>query len=76
MASPRGMSCLTNLMKFCDEMTGLVDERRAAGIVCLDFRKDFDTVSQNIFIDKLLMYGVDEQTVRWVENWLNVWAQT
>ncbi|KAK4829841.1 hypothetical protein QYF61_006851 [Mycteria americana] len=33
------------------------------------------TASCKIFIDKLLMYGLDEQTVRWTENWLNGWAQ-
>jgi len=57
-------------------MTSLVDKRRAVDIVCLDFSKAFDTVSRKIVIDKLLIYGLDEQTVRWVENWLNGQAQT
>jgi len=30
-------SCLINLINFCDEMTGLVDEGRPVGIVYLDF---------------------------------------
>lgn len=34
-----GKSCLTNLINFCDEVTGLVDEVRAAYIVYLDFSK-------------------------------------
>lgn len=62
---------MTSLINFYNEMTGLVDEGRAADIVCLDFRKAFDTVSGKIFIDKLLMYEEVEQTGRWVENWLN-----
>ena len=37
----KGKSCLTNLISFYDEMTGLVDSERAAGIVCLDFSKAF-----------------------------------
>ncbi|GAB0210319.1 mitochondrial enolase superfamily member 1 [Grus japonensis] len=35
---------------------------------------ELDAVLQ-ILRDKLLMYGLDEQTVRWIENWLNGWAQ-
>jgi len=37
-------------------------------ILYLDFRKVFDALSHNILTDKLLMYGQDEQTMRWVEN--------
>ena len=31
----------------------------------------FDTISHNILIGKLRQCGLDEWTVRWVENWLN-----
>lgn len=44
-------------------------------IVFLDFSKKLDTVPHKILIDKLLMYGLDEQTARWIENWLNRWTQ-
>ncbi|GAB0182171.1 mitochondrial enolase superfamily member 1 [Grus japonensis] len=37
--------------------------------------KAFDTVSHNILIGKLRKCGLDEWTVRWVENWLNGRAQ-
>ena len=56
-------------------MTGLVDKGRAVDIVDLDFSKAFDTVSHKIITDKLLVYGLDKQTVRWIENWLNGQAQ-
>jgi len=46
-------------------MTGLVDEGRAMGIVCFDFSKAFDTVSRKILIEKLLIYGLDKQIVKW-----------
>jgi len=41
----------------------------------MDFRKAFGIVSHNILIDKLLKHGLDEQTARWIEAWLNGWAQ-
>ena len=59
---------MTSLINFYDEMTGLADEGRAVDIVYLDFSKAFDTVSHKILIDRLLMYRLDEQTVRWIEN--------
>ncbi|GAB0178304.1 mitochondrial enolase superfamily member 1 [Grus japonensis] len=64
MDSPRGKSCLTNLINFHDEMTGLVDEGRAVG-----------TVSHKILTETLMKHGLGEQTVRWIENWLNCLTQ-
>jgi len=52
-------------------MTGWVDEGRAVDVVCLDFSKAFDTVSHNILTGKLRKCGLDEWSVRWIENWLN-----
>ncbi|GAB0202599.1 mitochondrial enolase superfamily member 1 [Grus japonensis] len=71
----RGKSCLTNLIAFYDGMTGWVDEGRAVDVVYLVFSKAFDTVSHNILVSKLRKCGLDEWTVRWVENWLNGRAQ-
>uniref|UniRef100_A0A8B9Q7B9 Reverse transcriptase domain-containing protein n=1 Tax=Apteryx owenii TaxID=8824 RepID=A0A8B9Q7B9_APTOW len=71
----KGKSCLTNLIAFYDGMTGWVDEGRAVDVVNLDFSKAFDTVSHSILIDKLRKCGLDEWTVRWIENWLNGRAQ-
>lgn len=30
--------------------------------------RDFDIVSHKIFIEKLMKYGLDEQTVRWIKK--------
>uniref|UniRef100_A0A8B9PKM6 Reverse transcriptase domain-containing protein n=1 Tax=Apteryx owenii TaxID=8824 RepID=A0A8B9PKM6_APTOW len=68
-------SCFTNLIAFYAGMTGWVDEGRAVDVVYLDFSKAFDTVPHNILIGKLRKRGLDEWTVRWLENWLNGRAQ-
>jgi len=52
-------------------MTGWVDEERAVDVVYLEFSKAFDTVSHNILLGKLRKCGLDECSVRWIENWLN-----
>jgi len=67
----KGRSCLTNLIAFYNGMTGWVDEGRAVDVVYLDFSKAFDTVSHNILLGKLRKCGLDEWSVRWIENWLN-----
>jgi len=71
---PRGRSCLTNLVTFHDEMPSLVNEGRAMDGVYLDINKAFDTVSHKI-LGKLMKYGLEEQTVRWIENGLNSRAE-
>lgn len=60
-------SCLTNVINLCDEVTGLLDGGTAVGITYLG--------SHKILTEKLLMYGLDVQTVKWIENCLNGWAQ-
>ncbi|GAB0199220.1 mitochondrial enolase superfamily member 1 [Grus japonensis] len=72
----KGKSCLTNLRAFYDGMKCWVDEGRAGDAVYLDFSKAFDTVSHKILIGKLRKCGLDEWTVRWIENWLNGRAQS
>jgi len=39
--------------------------------VYLTVSKAFDTVSHNILLGKLRKCGLDEWSVRWIENWLN-----
>ncbi|CAM5082501.1 unnamed protein product [Eretmochelys imbricata] len=71
----KGKSCLTNLIAFYDEITVSVDEEKAVGVLFLDFSKAFDTVSHSILASKLKKYGLDEWTIRWIESWLDCWAQ-
>jgi len=71
----KGKSCLTNLIAFYDGMTGWVDEGRAVDVVCVNFSKAFNTVSQNILLGKLRKCGLEKWSVRWIENWLNGRAQ-
>jgi len=56
-------------------LTDLADERRALNVVYLDFSKAFDTVLHKILVEKLLIYGLSEQTVRWLGICLNCQVQ-
>ena len=52
-----------------------MDEGKAVDVVYLDFSKAFDTVPQNILVEKLAAHGVDGCMLHWVKHWLDVWAQ-
>jgi len=67
----KGKSCLANLIAFYDGMMGWVDEGRAVDVVCLDFTKAFNTVSHYVLLGKLRKCGLEEWSVKWIENWLN-----
>ncbi|KAK4815479.1 hypothetical protein QYF61_003015 [Mycteria americana] len=53
------------------QTSGLADEGSAVDIVYLDFSKAFDTASHKTLLYKLLMYKLDEQTMKQIEIWLN-----
>lgn len=64
--STKGKSYLTILTKSYNETTTLIDEGRAVDIVCLDFSNSaFCIIFSKTFIDKLLTYGLDGQSVGW-----------
>jgi len=65
-------SCLTNLISFYDQVTHLVDEGKAVGVIYLDFSK---AISCSIPLEKLATHGLDGYTLHWVKNWLDGWAQ-
>lgn len=50
---------MTNLMAIYNGVTSWVD-KRVVNVFYLDFNKPFGTVSHNVTIDKLTMYGLDK----------------
>ncbi|CAM5091350.1 unnamed protein product [Eretmochelys imbricata] len=51
------------------------EEGKTVDVLFLDFSKAFNTVSHSILASKLKKYGLDEWTIRWLENWLDHRAQ-
>ena len=66
---------MINLVAFFDVNAGRVDKVKAVDIVNLDFSKVIDAISHNISVMKLRKCGIDEWTVKWIENWLTGRAQ-
>lgn len=66
--------CSANLVAFYDVIWA--NEERTVDVVYFDLGKAFDTVSYKILVTKLRKCGINERTVRWVENWLADGAQS
>jgi len=66
----KGKSCLTNLTALRDEKTGSAAEGRAGGVGHPDFMSKAMTVSHGILRTKVLKCGLDNQTIKVGEIWL------
>ena len=64
----KGKSCLTNQKAFYSEMTSPMGEEGGVDVVYLNFSKAFDSVSNNILINKLMKYRLDKWTMSWTAN--------
>jgi len=74
--SSRKTGCtFTNLFSFYDQMTCLVDDGKAIGVVYSDFSKAFDSISHSILLEKLTACGLNRCTLLWVKICLDGWAQ-
>lgn len=67
----KGKPGLTNLINFYNEITSLMDEEGTLDVVFLNFSKAFDALPHKILTEKMLNYGLGEQTARWIKNWLS-----
>lgn len=66
----RGRSCLTNLIDFMEEVTGILDEGDPVDMVYLDFAKAFDKVPHQRLFKKLAAHGIDGKVSGWIKNWI------
>lgn len=57
-------------------MSSSVDIGKTLGIIYCDCSEEFDNVSYNILVDKLMECRLGKQTVRLTESWLNCQAQS
>ena len=66
-----GLSCLTNLLEFLENVTGKLDQGDSIDLIYLDFAKAFDKVPYRRLLIKLESHGVKGNSLKWIENWLD-----
>ena len=59
-----------------DDLSQSLNEKGHVDVLILDFSKAFDTVAHNRLLRKLLYYGIQGDTHRWIKNWLTNRTQT
>ncbi len=60
-------SCLSNLLVFEDAVARMMDEIHTVDVIYLDFAKAFDSINQRFFLVKMMLFGLGDVVVRWIE---------
>ena len=63
-------SCETQLIDTIDDLARGLHNKQQLDLLILDFSKAFDKVAHKRLISKLQFYGIRNNTVLWLENWL------
>ena len=66
----KARSCLTNLLRFFEEITKWVDDGSPVDVVYLDFQKAFDKVPLQRLLLKLKAHGIGNDVINWIEKLL------
>lgn len=65
-----GLSCQTQLTLLTDEILKAMDSHYQIDLLLLDFSKAFDTVTHSKLLNKLIHYGIQNSTHKWLSAWL------
>ena len=65
-----GRSCSLQLLEIVDKWLNSMDRNIATDVAFLDFSKAFDSVPHKRLLTKLRAYGINRQTHKWLENFL------
>ncbi len=63
-------SCSTNLLKYLEMASSILDRGGNMDMVYLDFSKAFDLVPRKRLLEKLKAHGFSGNLLKWIENWL------
>lgn len=72
----KSRSCELQLIEFLDFLTQILDGGEAVDIVYLDFKKAFDRVPHCRLLEKLSAYGIRNQHLLWMSDFLSGRSQT
>ena len=63
-------SCETQLILTVNDLASVLDLRSQVDMIIMDFSKAFDTVPHNRLLQKLNRYGIRNNTLTWIANFL------
>ena len=69
-------SCETQLISFIQELAKNNNSNIQTDVIVMDFAKAFDKVPHKRLLYKLKYYGIDDHTLKWIEDFLTLRTQT
>ena len=66
-----GHSTLTAMIQMYDTWVQAVDKGEMTGVCMLDMSAAFDVVDHGLLLDKLRLYGFDDQALMWIQDYLS-----
>ena len=66
----QNLSTCTALLSMYNRWVSAASQGQVSGVVFLDLSSAFDLVSPEILIQKLKIYGLDEDYLEWIESYL------
>ena len=63
-------ACVTNLLEALDIMTEAMNNGYPVDIIFTDFDKAFDKVPHKRLLHQLRSYGIRNELILWIKNWL------
>ena len=64
-------STLTALLEATSNWSVNIDSGLLNGVIFIDLKKAFDTIDHDILLRKLLIYGVDQSSLKWFQSYLS-----
>ena len=69
-------SCETQLVSFIQELASSTDKNIQTDVIVMDFAKAFDKVPHKRLLYKLKYYGISNNTLNWIQDFLSLRTQT
>ena len=66
----KGRSCVSQLLEALNKFTKYLDDSLPFDIIYLDFKKAFDSVPHNRLLLKLESYGISDDLISWIRDFL------
>ena len=67
----KGHSTQTSLHRVIDDWLENINENQITGVCLLDISKCFDTISHSILLQKVSVYGIKQQELKWFSSYLD-----
>ena len=64
------------IFQYVRKLFNTIDNEQIAGAIYIDYKKAFDTISHDILLKKLELYGFTKHTLNWFRNYLSNRSQS